>query len=1436
MKTDLIRAAAVAFMVVLNACVPGLMSVAFADDTEIFLANPAIAAQRPNVLIMLDNTANWNQAFANEKSALVTTVNGLDDRFNVGWAGFVETGNPNDNVDGAYVRAAVRQMTETNKTRLAEMVQALDQTYDVGNNATYGLAMAEIYRYFAGLTASSGSKRKRDYSGNVMPATGNNANDNPGLAKSNAVWALPGNAFANSSTTTYTSPISDDCAKNFVIFISNGPANDNANSTSAATSALSGFGGSTSQITLNPNGQQSNVADEWARFMANTDVSTRSGTQNIVTYTIDVNPGTTGQGPDHTALLKSMAAQGKGKYFAVSSANGGAEIADALNKIFQEVLAVNSVFASATLPVSINTRGTFLNQVYMGVFRPDGSASPRWPGNLKQFKTAPNSVGQLVLVDQFGAAVEDTTNGFLKNNISSIWTSPSTFWDATFYPDAQGIGTTSDRPDGDLVEKGGVAQRLRTDYATDLTNRKVYTCPTAGSPGCTANSSLSSFPFSVSGLSSRTLSDFGISGSAPVSSITRSGSVATATTSAAHGLSVGQSVNISGADQAAYNGTFTVATVPSTTQFTFAVVESPLSPGAVTGATVAKAGSTSFTISQITRTTTGSGQNAALLSATATATTSLPLTLANNDSVQVSVPDPASEYNGTYTVSNVNTTTGSFTFTVPVNPPQPTSGNGSVVVGSTTYTVDWGNNKGISRAGAVVTVFVTTALPTGTTSATISGVLAAANNVYNGTKAITLLGGRKSFTYTISLSPPVTVSDAGMSGSRGAPPVSITNITRASGSTTATFTTSAAHGLATNDAVVITASGQPSEYTGNKTVASVPSTTTFTITVPVTPVSPATGTITVQSSTLPTLVNLINWVRGVNVRDDDNPSGLEASVRGYLHGDVVHSRPAVINYNRNSDDNDVVVFYGANDGHFRAIQGGQGSTGGQELWSFIAEEHYAGLGRQYSALPAIDYSSAATSKQYFFDGPVGTYVIDSNGDGKIDPTVTGASGDKAIIYLSMRRGGRAMYALDVTTPATPKLLWRISNTTSAAWSELGQTWAEPKVVKIRGYANPVMFLSAGYDAAANDAMSQGTATMGRGVYALDALTGTPLWFAGAANLVASIPSAKLVTGMSFAIPAEPAPIDSNGDGYVDRLYIADTGGNLWRADVSATNASASDTGRCEALGGQFICASFSSWNAYRIAELGRDTGETNPSPRKFLFSPDVVPLNSLYDAVLIGSGDRERPREALTPERFFMVKDTHALTSSAPSTPITSANLYDATANLIQVGSTEQKAAAQVSLDAASGWYVNLAYSNSVIRPDGTVCTVSSAAGEKVVTRPLTIGGTTVFGTNIPDTIVSQCSSGQACTNGLGEARIYALNFENGSAVLDFNSSGVINTADRFALRAGGGLPPSPIGITVQIDGKIYQGIGTGATIVTPPGTTIGRRSRVFWNMLTESR
>lgn len=67
--------------------------------------------------------------------------------------------------------------------------------------------------------------------------------------------------------------------------------------------------------------------------------------------------------------------------------------------------------------------------------------------------------------------------------------------------------------------------------------------------------------------------------------LTYAGGVATATFAAAHGLTVGQYVTVSGAVPAQYNGTYQVQTVPSTTTLTFVPASAP-SGAATTQATV----------------------------------------------------------------------------------------------------------------------------------------------------------------------------------------------------------------------------------------------------------------------------------------------------------------------------------------------------------------------------------------------------------------------------------------------------------------------------------------------------------------------------------------------------------------------------------------------------------------------------------------------------------------------------------------------------------------------------------------------------------------------------------------------------------------------------------------------------------------------------------
>lgn len=84
-------------------------------------------------------------------------------------------------------------------------------------------------------------------------------------------------------------------------------------------------------------------------------------------------------------------------------------------------------------------------------------------------------------------------------------------------------------------------------------------------------------------------------GSVNVSSITRSSSTVTVTTSSAHGLQDHATVRLAGADQADYNGKWRVATVPSSTTFTFNIgVLTPVTPA--TGTITVKRGTPDWTV------------------------------------------------------------------------------------------------------------------------------------------------------------------------------------------------------------------------------------------------------------------------------------------------------------------------------------------------------------------------------------------------------------------------------------------------------------------------------------------------------------------------------------------------------------------------------------------------------------------------------------------------------------------------------------------------------------------------------------------------------------------------------------------------------------------------------------------------------------------------
>jgi type IV pilus assembly protein PilY1 len=329
---------------------------------------------------------------------------------------------------------------------------------------------------------------------------------------------------------------------------------------------------------------------------------------------------------------------------------------------------------------------------------------------------------------------------------------------------------------------------------------------------------------------------------------------------------------------------------------------------------------------------------------------------------------------------------------------------------------------------------------------------------------------------------------------------------------------------------------------------------------------------------------LIQWERGLDMLDENNNGTTSTEMRPSAHGDVVHSHPTAINFGTDTSPQ-IVVFYGGNDGAFRAINGNQsGSIGsvspGAELWSFVPPEFYGNIQRLYTDTTQISYpnvtSSGALPKPYGIDGPVTSYR-DSN---------------HTWIYAPMRRGGRVLYAFDVTTPASPKMKWKVgcpnnfpaSGTVddtgcTSGLSGMGQAWASATPIKASGYgggSSPMLIMGGGYDTCEDADPNTCTAsTKGNKVYVLDADTGALL------NTFTTL----------RGVVADTTVVPDSSTGLATYAYVVDLGGNIYRINMGSNAPS--------------------SWTMTQIASLGCSTSTTCAANRKFMFAADAVRQNGV---------------------------------------------------------------------------------------------------------------------------------------------------------------------------------------------------------------------------------
>jgi type IV pilus assembly protein PilY1 len=340
-------------------------------------------------------------------------------------------------------------------TARSDLITTLN-SYTAGGWTPLSETLYEAYLYYSG--------------GNVY--FGNGSSPFKSVAKSRVGGSASG--------TQYLSPITNQCQKNFIVYLTDGlPTEDNqADSLITKLPNESTLGGDCDDTSKSPyNGKDSKgnaIPGGWgpastagkcmaplAKYMYNTDMSsTQPGTQSVQLYTIGF-----GNDPALAAAaswLGTAAADGGGQFYQASDLNG---LQTALTNIVSNILTTSSTFSAPSVSVNAFNRTQTLNDLYVSVFQP--GLNFHWPGNVKKY-----SVQDGVIVDQNKAPAVDPTTGFFKDSAQSFW---------------------SAGPDGAKVATGGAASQLPSWDTSVTPKRNLYTYIGSNNPSAAVDLTVSSY-------------------------------------------------------------------------------------------------------------------------------------------------------------------------------------------------------------------------------------------------------------------------------------------------------------------------------------------------------------------------------------------------------------------------------------------------------------------------------------------------------------------------------------------------------------------------------------------------------------------------------------------------------------------------------------------------------------------------------------------------------------------------------------------------------------------------------------------------------------------------------------------------------------------------------------------------------------------------------
>lgn len=466
-------------------------------------------------------------------------------------------------------------------------------------------------------------------------------------------------------------------------------------------------------------------------------------------------------------------------------------------------------------------------------------------------------------------------------------------------------------------------------------------------------------------------------------------------------------------------------------------------------------------------------------------------------------------------------------------------------------------------------------------------------------------------------------------------------------------------------------------------------------------------------------------------------------LQGAPMADPLHTQPVTVNY---SDQ--TVVYTMTNQGLLHAIEAtnpiSRGDlSGGMELWAFMPQELLANLGdlsAEYRPGPHI----------YGLDGGMTLWLQEKEdtANGVID------AGEDAILFIGMRRGGSNYYAIDVSNPNSPTLLWKLGPD-DPDFENLGQSWSRMALSTMRenGVERKVLIFGGGYDPYldGSDIPIHVTDTndpiRGNDVFIVDALSGDLLWSA----------YEPFLGDMRYSIPADIRVLDVDSDGIADRLYFGDLGGQLWRVDFKDGDVAHDD-----------------GISIHRLAEFGA-SNDYHP----FFYPPSIANMRTYsehYFAVAVGSGSRDNPLNPYSSNAVFVVKDRNTAVGEASDVdgwPFNLDDLYNTTDNTINSDDKTVVKEERAKMRKADGWYIKL------------------LQGEKVLSQTSIFQNQLLFTTYAPSAQNDE-DDDSACKVVGSIGSYFRIDVRDGGPVVALSSDtpgGVLTTDDRSKIVTSHGIP-----------------------------------------------